>query len=584
MSFIYRKAASMLSKCCKGKGIKEILYEKDDSSKKKLHYLLYKTLEDLNILNEIYNMYLKKVCKNKYLGLILLSVLVHRKKIDGGGIVKREIKKKEKDIMKYYEEHKGRFNRDEKLKEGMIKKYFIIYDEKYEEDKLHIDNTKCIENIENITNLQNQLTLFNNNLSNNKSEYIINELIKKNIHIEIDEDVEFLYKINNKDVYKLINHLIYKENKIRIIDKTSCLVVQAANIKKGMIIVDVCSSPGSKAIFSLSLLKKKGYLICIEKDKKRCYTLLNELLKNKEYVGLYMDENFDDNQKITLNKRTFFHNEKENTKQNKDKSAYKNMDNYAKMGVQKKNVYYIQHINKELFIKIYNCDFFNLTTQDFSTFPNIDVVFIDPSCSSSGMPDFIYKSNMKNMYIHPNKNNQKNKKKINKYNIKGNNSSNINTNNNNNNKYKLLPSDNHENISYNEQDNITSNNNKLDENKNYCITDDVLKGNIPRVPTCFINKVKKLSEFQKNILTHAINIFKTAKIFIYSTCSFFEEENEQVIQYILEKYPDIHLLNAGKDKFLFTSGKYMFSNKCVRTFPLIHSCRGIFISKMSIGP
>ncbi|ETW49067.1 hypothetical protein PFMALIP_02895 [Plasmodium falciparum MaliPS096_E11] len=34
MSFIYRKAASMLSKCCQGKGIKEILYEKDDPSKK----------------------------------------------------------------------------------------------------------------------------------------------------------------------------------------------------------------------------------------------------------------------------------------------------------------------------------------------------------------------------------------------------------------------------------------------------------------------------------------------------------------------------------------------------------------------
>ncbi|SOV14887.1 S-adenosyl-L-methionine-dependent methyltransferase, putative [Plasmodium gaboni] len=571
MSFIYRKAASMLSKCCQGRGIKEILYEKDDPSKKKIHYLIYKTLEDLNILNDIYNLYLKKICKNKCLGLILLSVLVHRKKIDGGGIIKKEIKKKEKDILKYYEEYKGCFKYDEKLNDEMIKKYFIIYDEKYEDDNIHIDNTKCFENIQNKIDLQRESTLFNNDINKNRFENIINKLIKENIHIEIDDDVEYLYKINNKDVYKLINNIIYKENKIRIIDKTSCLVVQAANIKKGMIIVDVCSSPGSKAIFSLSLLKKKGYLICIEKDKKRCYTLLNELLKNKEYVGLYMNENFDDNQKITLNKTTFFHNEKENKKQNKDK----NKSEYQNINIQK-NVYYIQHINKELFIKIYNCDFFNLTSQDFSSFQNIDAVFIDPSCSSSGMPDFIYKSNMMNMYLHDNEDNlKKNKNKNkNKYNSNGNNNSNNNSNNNNN-KYKLS-------TSYN-NDNITSNNNTLDENKTYSINDDILKGNIPRVPTCFINKVKKLSEFQKNILSHAINIFKTAKVFIYSTCSFFEEENEQVIQYVLERYPNIKLLNAGKEKFLFRNGNYVFSNKCVRTFPLIHSCRGIFISKMSLG-
>ncbi|CRG97217.1 S-adenosyl-L-methionine-dependent methyltransferase, putative [Plasmodium gallinaceum] len=495
MSFLYRKAAQMLLKCSKGEGIKEVLLEKEDKSVKKLYSILYNALEDLNILDKIYNIYLSKICKNKFLGIILLSVLVHRHKIDGGGKLKREIQKKEKEILNFYKKIQGESYNNNILQTKIIWKYFLIY---------------------------------GNDIS-------IKEELTKSLQIVQDEDIKNLYKINNDKVKMLIDSSFYRENKIRIIDKTSCLVVKAGHIKKGMVIVDICSSPGSKAIFSLISLKKKGYLICVEKNKKRCFTLLNEILKIGEYDGLYLNERFNESEKIALNKHNFLNNKKH-------------------------NIYYIKHKHNELTIKIYNCDFLNLSSEDFPD--NIDVVFIDPSCSSSGMPDFVYKRNIENIFSDKNEKhdrsimiktnktkNEKNTENINKF----------------------------SNIS--KMKNINELYNRKEESKN-CISETMSKSMIPKVPSIFQDKVKKLSDFQKQILTHALVKLKGSNTFIYSTCSLFEEENEQVIHEVLQKNSDFYLKKAGKDKFLYNNYKYDFSKKCVRTFPEKDLCRGIFISKI----
>ena len=49
-----------------------------------------------------------------------------------------------------------------------------------------------------------------------------------------------------------------------------------------------------------------------------------------------------------------------------------------------------------------------------------------------------------------------------------------------------------------------------------------------------MERVKSLSRFQFKILTYALS-YSIAKYVVYSTCSIYEEENEQVVKDILSK-------------------------------------------------
>ncbi|KJP86493.1 hypothetical protein AK88_03869 [Plasmodium fragile] len=479
MSFIYRRAAQMLSRCAQGGGIKDVLHEKEDPSIKKLYFILHKALEDLDILNRVYAEHLSKCCKNKFLGIVLLCVLVQRRKIDGGGKLKREILKKEKEILHLYNclKEKKEGNKQTQEKKKQLAKYFIIYDQGRNSDAL-------------------------------------NEL-KEVLPVEEDEDVEGLYKIENDKLSTLIATPTYQQHNVRILDKTSCLVVQAGNIKQGMVIVDVCSAPGSKAIFTLTLLKEKGYLVCIEKDKKRCRTLLQEIMKqNREFDGIYLDEEFSEENKLALTEKNFFA---------KHTST---------------NVYYIKHRRSEMVVKVFNVDFFELSADHFSSLGKVDVVFVDPSCSSSGMPDFAHKESMRRVFRHG------------EAGATG----------------RLAPQ-----VGHLPPDEPSPTRN---------FYDDVAEGKIPKVPPPFQDKVDRLAEFQKKILNHALATLRTADTFIYSTCSFFEEENEQVVESVLESNPGVSLEKAGKEKFLYNGGGSVISSQCVRTFPELHACRGIFVSKL----
>ncbi|ANQ07069.1 Uncharacterized protein PCOAH_00014980 [Plasmodium coatneyi] len=484
MSFIYRRAAQMLSRCAKGGGIKEVLHEKEDPSIKKLYFILHKALEDLDILNQVYTEHLSKCCKNKFLGIVLLCVLVQRNKIDGGGKLKREILKRQKEILHLYnclKEKEESNKQTNQRKKKQLAKYFIIHDQDRNSDAL-------------------------------------NEL-RGLLPVEEDEDVEGLYKIESDQLSTLITTPTYQQQSVRIIDKTSCLVVQAGNIKQGMVIVDVCSAPGSKAIFTLTLLKEKGYLVCIEKDKKRCFTLLQEIMKqNREFDGIYLDEEFSEENKLALTEGNFFAKNRET------------------------NVYYIKHRRSEMVIKVFNVDFFELSADHFSSLGKVDVVFVDPSCSSSGMPDFAHKESMRRVFLPGGEDS----------------------------KGGLPPQ---------VGDLPPEEPTPKDD-----FHDDVAEGRIPKVPPPFKHKVDRLAQFQKKILNHALATLQTANTFVYSTCSFFEEENEQVVESVLQSNPGVRLEKAGKDKFLFNRGKSVISSQCVRTFPELHACRGIFVSKLRRHP
>ncbi|SCO71575.1 S-adenosyl-L-methionine-dependent methyltransferase, putative [Plasmodium vivax] len=517
MSFIYRRAAQMLSRCAQGGGIKEVLHEKEDPSIRKLYFILHKALEDLDILNRVYAEHLAKCCKNKFLGIVLLCVLVQRSKIDGGGKLKREILKRQKEILLLYNRLKEKKESSKQTVKGkQLAKYFIIHNQDRDSD-------------------------------------VLKEL-KEVLPVEEDEDVEGLYRIESDKLSTLIATPTYQQQNVRIIDKTSCLVVQAGQIKQGMVIVDVCSAPGSKAIFTLTLLKEKGYLVCIEKDKKRCLTLLQEIMKqNQEYEGIYLDDQFSEENKIALTERSFFANGSGT------------------------NVYYIKHRGGEMVIKIFNEDFFQLSADQFASLGRVDVVFVDPSCSSSGMPDFAHKESLRRVFLRGGERG-KDQPHGEEGAVDG--------------RHGEEGAVDGRHGEEGAVDRGHSEEGAVDRGHSEEAAtdgpppardfhDDVAEGRIPKVPPPLRDKVDRLAEFQKKILNHALATLKTADTFVYSTCSFFGEENEEVVESVLQSNPGFCLEKAGKEKFLFNGGGVsVVSSQCVRTFPALHACRGIFVSKL----
>ncbi|GAB65415.1 hypothetical protein PCYB_061470, partial [Plasmodium cynomolgi strain B] len=493
-----------------------------------LYFILHKALEDLDILNHVYAEHLSKCCKNKFLGIVLLCVFVQRSKIDGGGKLKREILKRQKEILHLYDCLKQKKeSKNETQKKKQLAKYFIIYDQDKNSDSL------------------------------NK--------LKELLPLEEDEDVEDLYKIESDKLSTLIATPMYQQHNVRIIDKTSCLVVQAGNIKQGMVIVDVCSAPGSKAIYTLTLLKEKGYLVCIEKDKKRCITLLQEIMKqNREYDGIYLDEKFSEENKLTLTEKNFF-------------AKHRGTSSY-----------YIKHRRSEMVVKVFNVDFFELNADQFSSLGKVDVVFVDPSCSSSGMPDFAHKESMRRVFLPGGEDSKGGRHREggakggrhSEGGAKGGRHSEGGTKGGRHSEGGAKGGQHSEGGTEGRRHSEGGDLPPDEPTPTRDFYDDVAEGRIPKAPPPFQDKVDRLAEFQKKILNHALATLKTADTFVYSTCSFFEEENEKVVESVLQSNPGFRLEKAGKEKFLFNRGGSVVSSQCVRTFPDLHACRGIFVSKL----
>lgn len=59
-------------------------------------------------------------------------------------------------------------------------------------------------------------------------------------------------------------------------------------------------------------------------------------------------------------------------------------------------------------------------------------------------------------------------------------------------------------------------------------------------------RLKKLAGLQIKILSYAMSAFPDVKRIVYSTCSLFEEENEQVVRRCLDLNPEFKLLSGKK--------------------------------------
>lgn len=95
------------------------------------------------------------------------------------------------------------------------------------------------------------------------------------------------------------------------------------------------------------------------------------------------------------------------------------------------------------------------------------------------------------------------------------------------------------------------------------------------------NMLKKLSNDQKRLIINAFESLNDDGTLVYSTCSIDKEENEEVIEFLLEKYENAKLENIDieikKSKMLSDSKEI---NKCLRIWPQDNNTSGFFVAKI----
>jgi len=102
------------------------------------------------------------------------------------------------------------------------------------------------------------------------------------------------------------------------------------------------------------------------------------------------------------------------------------------------------------------------------------------------------------------------------------------------------------------------------------------------------NIVKRLCGTQKQLLETAFNNLKKGGTLVYSTCSLEPEEDEGVINYFLEKYPNAELqeinlpgLKRSPAILEFEGNKYNPEvKKCLRIWPQDNDTEGFFVAKI----
>lgn len=120
-----------------------------------------------------------------------------------------------------------------------------------------------------------------------------------------------------------------------------------------------------------------------------------------------------------------------------------------------------------------------------------------------------------------------------------------------------------------------------------CSGEGTLRGTKKTAMMWNINTIKKLANTQKALLEKAIPLLKSNGELIYSTCTHAPEENEEVIDFILKKFPGlkiekINLPLKTRQGILRWEDKKFDNNirKTCRIYPQDNDTEGFFISKL----
>ncbi len=100
--------------------------------------------------------------------------------------------------------------------------------------------------------------------------------------------------------------------------------------------------------------------------------------------------------------------------------------------------------------------------------------------------------------------------------------------------------------------------------------------------------VKIFSKKQKKLLEHAFEVLEPGGTLVYSTCTFGPEENEEVVDFLLEKFDnavvdDTDIKNIVYDRGIIGwDGKEFNKNvkNCIRIYPQRNSTGGFFVAKI----
>ena len=99
-------------------------------------------------------------------------------------------------------------------------------------------------------------------------------------------------------------------------------------------------------------------------------------------------------------------------------------------------------------------------------------------------------------------------------------------------------------------------------------------------------EIKRLSELQSSILRNLSVYVKEGGVFIYSTCTVFHEENEDVVEKFLDEHPEFQLdrMDNGASAFI-DDGKSeefhsLIQNRFFKTFPPKNNMDGFFVARL----
>lgn len=99
--------------------------------------------------------------------------------------------------------------------------------------------------------------------------------------------------------------------------------------------------------------------------------------------------------------------------------------------------------------------------------------------------------------------------------------------------------------------------------------------------------IKRLSKTQKSLIESGFNVLKVGGTLVYSTCSTEPEENEEVIDYLLNKFPNAVLekidLDIKKSEPVLQFEDKTYGSKiknCLRIWPQDNNTEGFFVAKI----
>ena len=97
----------------------------------------------------------------------------------------------------------------------------------------------------------------------------------------------------------------------------------------------------------------------------------------------------------------------------------------------------------------------------------------------------------------------------------------------------------------------------------------------------------RLQDYQLGLLRSVFPLLKRGRELIYSTCSTEEEENEEVVSFLLEKYDNAKIqeivlkIKRSKPITEFNNKKYHKDvDKCLRIWPQDNDTEGFFVARI----